>query len=110
MAKYQAIVSDMESFKSDDWKELGVGKTISKDYEKENSDSFVKKMNISPAFDFEKNEVYYSVKVGYNKTPQYGGEANKYYSELKKLDSTRFIDIKSATKAADEFAAKFNNK
>lgn len=100
-------VNSLSLLTTDGWKESWSKNVRSKSYGDEN---FVKSMSVRVEGDFVKKETYFTVDCGYSKSPEFGEEANKYYSQLTSLREKKFSTAREAAKAADQFAKDWNKE
>ena len=100
-------VNSLSLLTKDGWEESWSRNVRSKSYGGEN---FVKSMSVRVEGDFVKKETYFTVDCGYSKSPEYGEEADKYYSQLTSLKDKKFSTAREAAKAADKFAEDWNKE
>ena len=101
---YDKKVEELKSFNKDGWGNNSMGRTV-KNY---GDDQFVKLISIEVSSDSSNRKNYYTARVGYSKSPEFGEEADRYYEGERKLTDTKFDTPEAAAKAADEFAKEWN--
>jgi hypothetical protein len=101
---FESKTEDLQSLSG--WEDLLNKHNKRKDY---GSNNKVKTMSIGVTSDLQEKSNYFTVRPSYYSTPNYGKEADDFYSEVKSLESKKFTSASEAAKAADNFANKMNS-
>lgn len=101
---FESKTEDLQSLSG--WEDLLNKHNKKKDY---GSNNKVKTMSIGVTSDLQEKSNYFTVRPSYYSTPNYGKEADDFYSEVKSLESKKFTSASEAAKAADNFANKMNS-
>jgi hypothetical protein len=101
---FESKTEDLQSLSG--WEDLLNKHNKKKDY---GSNNKVKIMSIGVTSDLQEKSNYFTVRPSHYSTPNYGKEADDFYSEVKSLESKKFTSASEAAKAADNFANKMNS-
>lgn len=104
---YNEKVNSLNLLKNDGWKGSFSTNSTTKSYGEE---KFVKEMIVRVEMTLKTKDTYFSVDCGYAKSPEFGEEADNYYSKLTSLKEKKFTTAREAAKAADKFADDWNKE